>query len=335
MAGRGSGFTAFATRLFGWMLNGAAAARNGSDPWGPNATAWVQTRALKRFLACLSDREAPVLLDLGPVVGPNVAFFGEQLGCKIFVEDIHEDIERFARNGTWDQLPSFLSTRFDRPTESIDGILCWDLFDHLDKAAADALADELSRLLKPGGALLAFFATTCEATTGYSRFVVVDDNTLHHKSAASTAGRVRQASDLRAVPRGRHVLPSREIDRLFEGLRISQSFLLRARMRETLFRKPSPDEELAKAPVPVRRRKRLAAGRPKPAAASLNLAVGRASAGVRRTAPNQSHGVNGVSRQAHATEGLPLKARSKKVRVTRSEADSKVRATRFKLRRGQ
>jgi hypothetical protein len=330
----GRGLTAFATRLFGWMFNGAGAARNGSDPWSPYAAARVRTSALKRFLASLSGREAPVLLDLGPVVGPNVAFFGEQLGCKIFVEDIREDIERFTREGTLDQLPSFLSTRFDRPKESIDGILCWDVFDYLDKRATDVLANELSRLLKPGGALLAFFATTREPTRSYRKFVVVDDTTLEHKSATS-AGRTRQASELRADSQGRHVLPSREIERLFDGLRVSQSVLLRARMCETLFRKPLPDDEVATTPAPARRRKRSAGGRPKPAAASLNLAVGRASAGVRRTSPSQSFGVNGVSRQGHAAQGLPLKAKPKKVRLRRSGGDEKARGARFKVGGGQ
>ena len=38
------------------------------------------TKALRKFLACLTSRESPVLMDLGPVVGSNVTFFGERLG---------------------------------------------------------------------------------------------------------------------------------------------------------------------------------------------------------------------------------------------------------------
>ena len=55
------------------------------------------TKALRKFLSCLTSRESPVLLDLGPVVGSNVSFFGEQLGCKIFVEDIFADLDRHVR----------------------------------------------------------------------------------------------------------------------------------------------------------------------------------------------------------------------------------------------
>src|SRR5215216_5507434 len=70
------------------------------------------TKVLRKFLTCLTSRDSPVLLDLGPVVGSNVSFFGEQLGCKIFVEDIYADVDRHVRDDKLDQLPAFLKTRF-------------------------------------------------------------------------------------------------------------------------------------------------------------------------------------------------------------------------------
>jgi len=69
------------------------------------------TKVLARFIAGLSSRSQPVLLDLGPVVGTNVSFFGEQLGCKIIVEDLSKDIDRHVRDGLLDQLPAFLMKR--------------------------------------------------------------------------------------------------------------------------------------------------------------------------------------------------------------------------------
>ena len=70
------------------------------------------TKALRKFLSCLTSRESPVLVDLGPVVGSNVSFFGEQLGCKIFVEDLFADLDRHVRAGTLEALPAFLKKRF-------------------------------------------------------------------------------------------------------------------------------------------------------------------------------------------------------------------------------
>src|SRR3989449_7010668 len=78
------------------------------------------TKALRKFLSSLTAHESPVLLDLGPVVGSNVSFFGEQLGCKIFVEDIFADIDRHVRGGKLEQLPAFLKQRFPQVTNTVD-----------------------------------------------------------------------------------------------------------------------------------------------------------------------------------------------------------------------
>ena len=74
-----------------------------------------------------------MLLDLGPVVGSNVSFFGEQLGCKILVEDIFSDLDRHIRTQKIDALPAFLTSRFTHASGPVDGILCWDIFDYLDR----------------------------------------------------------------------------------------------------------------------------------------------------------------------------------------------------------
>jgi len=58
------------------------------------------TKAFRKFLTCFTGREAPVLLDLGPVVGANISFFGEQVGCKIFIEDLFAELDRHVRAGT-------------------------------------------------------------------------------------------------------------------------------------------------------------------------------------------------------------------------------------------
>jgi hypothetical protein len=72
------------------------------------------TKALRKFLSCLTSRESPVLVDLGPVVGSNVSFFGEQLGCKIFVEDLFADLDRHVRAGTLEPCRRFSRNDFHR-----------------------------------------------------------------------------------------------------------------------------------------------------------------------------------------------------------------------------
>jgi hypothetical protein len=184
------------------------------------------TKALRKFLACLTSRESPVLLDLGPVVGSNVSFFGEQLGCKIFVEDLFADLDRHVRADTLEALPAFLKKRFPQESGSVDGILCWDLIDYLDRAAAQELAGELTRVLRPEGALLAFFGTAQTREARYTKFIIADEVNLKHRSYEAARG--RQA-----------ILLNRDIIKLFAGLRVSDSFLLKNNLREILFRKPA------------------------------------------------------------------------------------------------
>ena len=184
------------------------------------------TKALRKFLTCLTSRESPVLLDLGPVVGSNVGFFGEQLGCKIFVEDIFSDLDRHTRQGTIEALPEFLKTRFSQAEGTFDGILCWDLIDYLDRAAAHELAGQLTRVLRPEGALLGFFSSAQPRDTRYTKYIIVDEVNLKHRSYPAARG--RQA-----------ILLNRDIIRLFAGLRVSDSFLLQNNLREILFRKPA------------------------------------------------------------------------------------------------
>jgi hypothetical protein len=183
------------------------------------------TKALKKFLACLTSRPSPVLIDLGSVVGGNVTFFGEQLGCKIFVEDLFADLDRFARTGKLADLPVFFKKRFPQESDSVDGILCWDFIDYLDRPAAVELASQLQRVLRPDGALLGFFSTgrpPRDAT--YTKFVIMDDVNLKYRAYAAARG--RQAA-----------LLNRDIIRLFPSLRVSDSFLLQNNLREILFRK--------------------------------------------------------------------------------------------------
>jgi hypothetical protein len=184
------------------------------------------TKALQKFLQTLTARELPVLLDLGPVVGSNVSFFGEQLGCKIFVEDIFADLDRHVREGKLDQLPEFLKKRFPQAEGEVDGILCWDLIDYLDRPAAQELATQLTRVLRPDGALLGFFGNAPSQESRYTKFIIADDVNLRYRSYAAARG--RQAT-----------LLNRDIIRLFSGLRVSDSFLLKNNLREILFRKPA------------------------------------------------------------------------------------------------
>jgi hypothetical protein len=206
------------------------APRSQSDSPAPqpasDAEPLCSTKAFRKFLTCFTGRESPVLLDLGPVIGANISFFGEQIGCKIFIEDLFADLDRHVRAGTTERFTESLRHRFPQESASVDGILCWDLIDYLDKPSAQALAGELARVLRPDGALLAFFATAQTNDPRYTKYIIADEGNLRHRNYP--AARSRQA-----------ILLNRDIIRLFPTLRVSDSFLLQNNLREILFRKPA------------------------------------------------------------------------------------------------
>lgn len=221
-----------ATRSLTGLFSFLGPRRTAEADGGVDASATVAseaaypTRALHKFLAGLHTRDNPLILDLGPVVGSNVTFFGEQLGCRIRVEDVAADIDRHVKAGNLEELEAFFAGRFTQAPESVDGILCWDVLDYLDRPAAQALATALSRLLRPEGYLLGLFSTAESREQVYTKYVVVDENTLRYRTYPAL--RARQRSLLNG-----------DIIKLFKNLRVTDSFLMKSNVREMLFRKPA------------------------------------------------------------------------------------------------
>jgi hypothetical protein len=200
----------------------------GDAPVARGGDAAVASKALPKFLAAIAQRsEAPVLIDLGPVIGANVAFFGEQLGCKLFIEDLFADYDRHARAGTLDALATTIDTRFRHEDQSVDGILCWDVFDFLPKAAAQALARQIVRMLRPGGSVMGFFCSTASPVqASFTKYEIADEKSLRHRPHQGMGG-------------AKHVLLNRDIIKMFDGLAVSESFLLKSNTREILLKRRS------------------------------------------------------------------------------------------------
>jgi len=190
----------------------------------PEPDTVTTSKVLPRFLSILAHQTAPVLLDLGPVVGSNVSFFGDRSACTIHVEDLFSEVERHAKAANRAALPQMLATRFTQPDESVDGILCWDLFDFLDRPSGQVLAGRLSRMVRQGGALYGFFGTSPVELSHYSRYVVEDGDTLRVRAYPAT-------------PTQRTVLTTRDIIKMFSGLAVAESVLLKSNTREILFRR--------------------------------------------------------------------------------------------------
>jgi hypothetical protein len=100
------------------------------------------------------------------------------------------------------------------------------------------LAKQLIRVLRPEGVLLAFFGTAdprSETRPTYTRHVVVDRTHLQCRPSKAARGKQRP-------------LLNRDIQRLFEPLRITENYLLKTNLREVLFRKPAAAAAPTEAP---------------------------------------------------------------------------------------
>jgi hypothetical protein len=192
-------------------------------PKGPEPV--IPSKALQKFTGALSHNEAPVLIDFGPVIGTNVAFFGEHLGCKLYIEDLATEIDKHTRARTRDALPETLAKRFTMADASVDGVLCWDIFDFLEPAAAKALAREVVRVVRPGGAVMGFFCTKAIERVPFTKYEILEaSSSLRHRHHPGTGG-------------PKYVMQNRDIIKMFDGLTVSESFLLKSSTREILLRK--------------------------------------------------------------------------------------------------
>ena len=82
----------------------------------------------------------------------------------------------------------------------------------------------LSALLKPGGVLHGLFGTTPIELTRYTRFSVDADDQLRTRTTPAT-------------PITRTVIANRDLARMFDGLTVAESVLLKTNSRDTLLRK--------------------------------------------------------------------------------------------------
>ena len=203
----------------------AASGAAGDAPASKGPEPVVASKALPKFISALSHHDGPVLVDFGPVIGTNVAFFGEHLGCKLFIEDLATEIDKQVRAGAREALADSLVKRFTQADASVDGVLCWDIFDFLDMSAARAVARQVVRVLRPGGAVMGFFCTKAQERAPFTKFEIIEaQQSLRHRHHAGTGG-------------PKFVLQNRDIIKMFEGLHVSESFLLKSNTREILLRK--------------------------------------------------------------------------------------------------
>ncbi len=72
---------------------------------------------------------------------------------------------------------------------------------------------------------MAFFSTATDPRSPFRKYEIVDDNLLRHRHHPGTGGM-------------KYVLANRDIIKMFDGLIVAESMLLKSSTREILFRRP-------------------------------------------------------------------------------------------------
>ena len=194
---------------------------------GPAEASFRATHVLSDFVSELRARTAPVVVDLGPAIGANVTFLGDEIGCKLFIEDLLSHMPD-PPSDTGANVESGWEPSLPQADESVDGILCWDVVDHLQPSARLALAAQLVRVLRPGGVMLMCHRVDLGAHPERVVHEIVGPGRLCLRRGSEAPAPVE------------HPLRHRELRLMFGELAVLKTVLLKSRMRELLFQKAGP-----------------------------------------------------------------------------------------------
>jgi hypothetical protein len=126
---------------------------------------------LERYLEFVKKRTRPMILDLGPVCGGNIALFAEKAGV-VYVCDL---LRRLSGNDPAGQPPGTVEGILDYSVGSFDGIHLWDIPDHVDDANLKRIAIQCRKLIKTRG-LIMVLAGGAPAAEPFENFLAVNQN---------------------------------------------------------------------------------------------------------------------------------------------------------------
>jgi len=184
------------------------------------------SRGLEEFFQYIRDQSGLTILDLGGATQENVSFI-TNLGHKIYSEDFRRILdETFGGEDAADQsnpgrIEFFLRQALEYPPGHFDGVLIWDVLEHLAPALLTAVVERLSVIVRPRSYMLAFFhADDKLEMVPYYKFRIQKMNLLQ----VNTEGARRPAQ----------LFNNRSLERVFARFESVKFFLTRERLREVI-----------------------------------------------------------------------------------------------------
>lgn len=195
-----------------------------TDPPDPMDEALLNAPLFHTLVDRLDDEQRHVVLDLGPPQAGTVALFG-RFRCRLDIGDFAANLDAVRAQTEPEELPGTISGLLPPVRqERADTILCWDLFNYLERPALKALMDCVAEYGQTGTlvhALVVYSAKTMPVLP--NRYVPVDDHSLRI---------VANARETRPAPR----YSPEDLGLCMPAYRLERAMLLRNGMQEFLFR---------------------------------------------------------------------------------------------------
>jgi 2-polyprenyl-3-methyl-5-hydroxy-6-metoxy-1,4-benzoquinol methylase len=185
------------------------------------------SRGLEEFFSYIRDQSGLTILDLGGATQQNVSFI-TNLGHRLYSEDFLQILQETFDEGAADQsntgrIDYFLRQALEYPEAHFDGVLIWDVLEHLAPALLTAVTERLHTIVRPKSYMLAFFHSDDKLDTApYYTFRIQDINMLQ----VAQHGTRRPAQ----------LFNNRSLEKLFGRYESVKFFLTRERLREVIIK---------------------------------------------------------------------------------------------------
>ena len=185
------------------------------------------SRGLEEFFSYIRDQSGLTILDLGGATQQNVSFI-TNLGHRLYSEDFLQILQETFDEGAADQsntgrIDYFLRQALEYPEAHFDGVLIWDVLEHLAPALLTAVIERLHTIVRPKSYMLAFFHSDDKLDAApYYTFRIQDVNLLQ----VAQHGTRRPAQ----------LFNNRSLEKLFGRYESVKFFLTRERLREVIIK---------------------------------------------------------------------------------------------------
>jgi len=178
------------------------------------------SNVIRLFVDGLERQQKGQVLDIGPVCSENINFLAQHVMrlyvCDMFLQLDQERRKDISTSNPWQHL--------DYPPQSFDGILLWDLIDHLEDNEVSRLVELCTKMLRPDGLLMVFSLGEQETQTAVNSFVIGEGFQLDQ--------RPQPHLDLPF-----HMRHNREVLALLSPFTLVKSFIYHNGLRQFLFQR--------------------------------------------------------------------------------------------------